>query len=169
MRKALVRSLLTLKPMRIPLLGDPSTRKPASAFVLVIVSLATGCSGAPRGGNNQGSGGGGPCPGSKSCEQSTVGGATGGSSGTGGAVGGSCAELAAAYEAALTAALACTPGAPDQCQTLVAALPANCPDLCGDQSFVNDGTLVETARENWLGAGCGGPPVACPAIACAPP
>jgi hypothetical protein len=101
---------------------------------------------------------------------------TGGVTGSGGATGitldggESCDQIAADYTTALGAAVACTPGAPNQCQALVATVPTSCPDLaCGNQVFVNDGTGLETVRDHWLNACDPEPLHSCPAIACASP
>ncbi len=81
-----------------------------------------------------------------------------------------CSQIAAKYSEAVAAEQACTPGAASQCQALVATVPANCPELlCGQQTYVNGGSLVESERQNWLNAGCGAPPNLCVGIDCAPP
>jgi hypothetical protein len=65
----------------------------------------------------------------------------------------SCDRLIAEYTAAVAAAKACTPGAANQCQVLVATGPEVCPNLaCGSQEFVNEGTRVEAARGKWIAA-----------------
>jgi hypothetical protein len=155
----------------------------ATAAVAALLIAVAGCSGARLGGGiagNHGSGGDSP-----PCTAVNCGGLTGGIAGnaaTGGSGAGgfggsastdggqSCNQLAATYASALTAAFACTPGQPNQCQALVANVPANCPVfLCGQQSYVNDGTAIETARLYWLNAGCGDPPNECIGEDCAPP
>ena len=83
--------------------------------------------------------------------------------------GDSCDQLVADYAAALAAARACTPGAPTQCQALVATLPTICPNLaCDGQEFVNGGTAVEAVRLKWLNSSCSPPHHNCPASACVP-
>ena len=143
------------------------------------VALALGlagaaCSSEQLAGGMHGSGGDGvgPCP---SCPVGTTG--AGGTKGTGGTGGttmdagtGLCDQIAAKYQTALAVASACTPGAADQCQYVVGNVPANCPtSACGDEIYVNETSLVESERENWLNAGCGGPPQLCIEIACNPP
>lgn len=144
-------------------------------WVVAALALAgAACSSEQLGGGPHGSGGDGvgPCP---SCpvpgpvgttgaggSKDSVG--TGGSSGSGGASMDAgtalCDQIAAKYQTALSVASACTPGAANQCQVLVGDVPANCPDSVY-QSYVNDGSLVESERENWLDAGCGGLPQPC--------
>jgi hypothetical protein len=77
-----------------------------------------------------------------------------------------CEQQAVAYKAALAAARSCTPGAPNQCQVLVASIPAECPNLaCDNQEFVNDNSDLELARGRWLEA-CGFAPHSCPGLTC---
>jgi hypothetical protein len=88
--------------------------------------------------------------------------------GTGGAA--LCNQIEAAYTAAVTAALACTPGAVNQCQALVAVSPTSCPGLaCGGQAYVNDDTSIESVRGMWLTTCSKEPWHSCPAVACDPP
>jgi hypothetical protein len=80
-----------------------------------------------------------------------------------------CAQIDSAYATALAAASTCTPGAPNQCQALVATVPLECPDLgCGQQVYVNDGSQVEAVRGKWLQACDSNPPHSCPLVACDP-
>ena len=71
-----------------------------------------------------------------------------------------CLDLDRAYGEAVQAALACTPGAPGQCQRLVALSPTPCL-ICGNQGYVNDATQVEAALQGYVAtcaandAGCG--------------
>jgi hypothetical protein len=151
-------------------------------------AIGMACNGAPLGGargtgGNTGSGGDGPpCGLFYGCGSGTggkvgTGGAvgTGGSLGAGGGVTSSdageiCGQIAAKYQMALTVARACTPGAPNQCQVLVGKGPTNCPgSVCSDETWVNEGSLVESEQENWLNAGCAGPPQPCIEISCNPP
>ena len=146
-------------------------------WVAVALALAgAACSGEQLGGGPHGSGGDGvgPCP---SCPVPGPVGTTGagGSKGSGGTGGNAmdagtvlCEQIAAKYQTALSVASACTPGAANQCQVLVGDVPANCPDS-GTQSYVNDGSLVESERDNWLYAGCGGLPQPCIGIGGTPP
>lgn len=128
-----------------------------------------GAGGTPGTGGSPGTGGGGACTASNGCL------------GTGGiparddggtrvgprfdaAIDGSrntaCLDLDRAYGEAVQAALACTPGAPGQCQTLVATAPTPCL-MCGYQEYVNDATEVEAALQSYVAtcapkdAGCG--------------
>jgi hypothetical protein len=151
----------------------------ARSMMAVVALAAAGCSGMPLGGGTGGNKGAGgdvsPCTTYTGCGIGTGGSSGGGDTGTGASGGadagdsGLCNQLDLDYNAAVAAALACTPGAPNQCQALVASIPTSCPDLaCGSQSYVNDGTSVETERVYWLDMGCGGPPHSCPAIACSP-
>jgi len=148
----------------------------SAAAVLALAGLA--CSGAPLGGGTGGRGAGGStgfggdssqCTYYDGCKSGL-----GGNVGTGGTIvdGGNrviCEQLAEKYSATVSAAAACTPGAPNQCQALVGNVPANCPDaLCGNQSYVNDGSSVESVRDNWLSEGCGDPPRLCVSAACDP-
>jgi hypothetical protein len=78
---------------------------------------------------------------------------TGGISGTGGSNVTLCGQLATEYAAVLNAAKGCTVGAPDQCRAVVSLDPRNCSDLAyTGQTYVNDGTIVEAARQKWLAA-----------------
>lgn len=80
----------------------------------------------------------------------------------------SCDQLSADYATAVTAARACTPGAPNQCQSTVSATPSACPpNGCGPQAYVNDASSVNAVQTRWLSQ-CGGG-VACPKIVCLPP
>ena len=71
-----------------------------------------------------------------------------------------CLDLDRAYGEAVQAALACTPGAPGQCQALVALSPTPCL-ICGNQAYVNDATQIEAALQSYVAtcaandAGCG--------------
>jgi hypothetical protein len=139
------------------------------AAAAALVGASAGCSGAPLGGGKgtggTGDEGGGGCTPSGSCIT-----ATGGSIGTGGTGGALCDQIDSAYASALTAASTCTPGAPNQCQTLVATLPTECPNLaCGQQAYVNDGSDLEALDGKWLQACTPEPPHSCPYIACDPP
>ena len=144
---------------------------PAIVGSLVLAGLA--CSGAPIGGRGTGGSGGdsSPCPDSTRCGTGAGGDiATGGSAGADAGDSALCSQLTDAYGAAVTAALACTPGAPNQCQALVAIAPTACPGLvCGGQEFVNDATKVETLRGEWLAACEPGVRIGCVAISCDPP
>jgi hypothetical protein len=146
-----------------------------AAAVFALAGAA--CSSEHLGMNPQGSGGdgSGPCPGSTLCPPLGTGGIVGtggikGAGGSGGTVldaGSICDQIASKYQTALAVARACTPGAANQCQALVGDAPANCPGSeCVDELLVNDGSLVESERENWLNAGCGGPPQLCIDITC---
>jgi hypothetical protein len=148
------------------------TKMALSAIVGSLVLAGLGCSGAPIGGRGTGgSGGDGPCPDSTRCGTGAGGDiATGGTSGADASDSALCRQLTDAYGAAVTAALACTPGAPKQCQALVAIAPTACPGLvCGGQELVNDATEVETLRGEWLDACEPGVRIGCVAIACAQP
>jgi hypothetical protein len=138
----------------------------------VVAFAAAGCSGAPLGGGtggSQGAGGdGAPCSTFTGC--GTGWGGTSGSGGTAGGDGALCDQLSAAYSSALTAALSCTPGAPHQCQAVVATYPTACPgSSCGGQEYVNDGTTVEAVRGEWLAACEPDVHILCVAGACDPP
>jgi hypothetical protein len=61
----------------------------------------------------------------------------------------SCDQLVADYTAAVIAALACTPGAPNQCQSYVSTTAANGPDPCRPMTVVNDPTGVNAALQRW--------------------
>jgi hypothetical protein len=153
--------------------------KTARLVFVLIAFGGLGCAGASLGGGTGGSGtggstgfgGDGPCniyygDGCKT--------GLGGSPGTGGITvdGGNgtvCVQLAEKYSATLSAAAACTPGAPDQCQAIVANVPAGCPTtLCNEQSYVNDAASVEAVRQSWVGEGCG-PAIGCLLFRCDPP
>jgi hypothetical protein len=124
------------------------------------------CSGAPLGGGTGGKPGasGAGCTPSGSCISGAA-----GAVGTGGA-GATCDQLAAAYTAAVKAATACTPGAQNQCQALVATFPSACPDsACGKLLYVNDNTQVESARWSWLDACDPGDRSLCVSAGCDPP
>jgi hypothetical protein len=141
------------------------------AIVGSVVLAGVACSGAPLGGRGTGgTGDSSPCPGSVGCVTGSGGDlGTGGSGGSDAGNGGLCSQLTDAYGAAVTAALACTPGAPNQCQALVAIAPAACPAICGGQEFVNDATAVETLREEWLAACEPDVHIECVEITCAMP
>jgi hypothetical protein len=138
-----------------------------------VAFAAAGCSGAPLGGGSGGSTGAGgkvpPCTTYTGCGTG-AGGITGSGGGAGGGDGALCAQSNAAYSSALTAALACTPGAPNQCQAIVATYPTVCPGSdCSNLQYVNDGTTVEAVRGEWLAACEPGVYIECIAIACDPP
>ena len=77
----------------------------------------------------------------------------------------SCDQLSTDYAAALTAALACTPGAANQCQTLVSSVASACPQTgCGPVVYVNDASALPAAQSRWASQ-CA-QTVACPQIAC---
>ncbi len=138
----------------------------------VVAFAAAGCSGAPLGGGTGGSKGSGgdapPCTTYGGC--GTGAGGVNGSGGAGGRDAALCAQSNADYASALTAALACTPGAPNQCQAIVASYPTVCPGSdCSNLQYVNDGTTVEAVRERWLDACEPGVRIECVAIACNPP
>jgi hypothetical protein len=63
----------------------------------------------------------------------------------------SCNQLVADYRAAVSAALACTPGAPNQCQSHVTKVPAEGPDPadCEPMTTVNDPSGVTAALQRW--------------------
>src|SRR3954470_7370858 len=138
----------------------------------VVAFAAAGCNGAPLGGGTGGSkgtgGDGRPCNTYPGC-----GTGSGGVNGSGGGAGGNgalCDRLTAAYSSALTEALACTPGAPNQCQAVVATHPTACPgSSCGGQEYVNDGAMVEAVRGKWLAACEPEVHILCIALACDPP
>ncbi len=149
----------------------------SAAIISALAALAAvGCGKSPLVGGT----GGNPGVGGEPCTPETCLPASGGVSGTAGAgltgsggtpgAGGSsafCNQLAADYALATTAALACTPGAPNQCQTLVEIQPSACPD-CG-QMFVNDATKVKAVQDEWV-ADCGPVPTgSCPSYSCAYP
>jgi hypothetical protein len=141
--------------------------------MVVAAFAAAGCSGAPLGGGTGGSKGAGgdqpPCTTYTGCGTG-AGGINGSGSGGGAARNVAlCDQINNSYAASLTAALACTVGAPNQCQALVATSPTECPNLdCGAQEYVNESTTVEAVREKWLTACDSQPQHSCPAIACAP-
>jgi hypothetical protein len=151
-------------------------------FAAAFVVAGGGCSGAPLGGAGAGGRpgtGGAPCTTANGCLKGSGGGSGvsgilgSGGYGTGGIDGVVCDQIGYAYAQALPAALACTPGAPNQCQALVATYPTNCPgSACGAQEYVNDGTTLEALRQKWLGTcsavdqtcidvGCGVEPSVC--------
>jgi hypothetical protein len=128
----------------------------ASGPVVVVLALlavsALACAGTPLGGGTGGRGGGGSggsggdvptCIDPSACHA--------GQGGTGGVDTAVCGQLESAYAIAVTAASACTPGAPNQCQVLVATVPTECPDsACGQQTYVNDNSQIEPLRGQWL-------------------
>ena len=74
-----------------------------------------------------------------------------------------CQQLMSDYQAALPAARACTPGAPAQCQALVAD------GLCIPCSqFVNDATTLNGLLARWNAQGCDGL-MGCQNVACIMP
>ena len=81
----------------------------------------------------------------------------------------SCDQLVADYDAAVTAALACTPGAPNQCQSYVSTTAANGPDPadCRAMTLVNDPTGVNAALQRWSAQCFTGGPILL--IKCDPP
>jgi hypothetical protein len=147
--------------------------KMAISVLVGSVTLAgMACSGAPLGGRGTGGTGGdsGPCPDSTSCPVGSGGElATGGTVGADAGDGALCSQLTDTYSAAVTAALACTPGAPNQCQALVAIAPTACPGSCGGQEFVNDATVVEISRQKWLAACEPDVHIECVEVTCTPP
>jgi hypothetical protein len=96
------------------------------------------------------------------------GGAAGGGGGhPGGGAGGSgesCTQLSADYAAAFPAAEACTPGAANQCQTLMPTSLA-----CGCSHYVNDATKLKAIQQQWTDQGCNNSTIVCPLIACIAP
>jgi hypothetical protein len=96
---------------------------------------------------------------------------TGGTPGTGGSNVALCDQLGAAYSAVLAGvAAACTPGAPNQCQVLVANTPTTCPSqACGNQQYVNDSTQLELLRGEWVGACSPDPMSSCTGLGCRTP
>ncbi|HLK93780.1 MAG TPA: hypothetical protein VKZ18_28065 [Polyangia bacterium] len=105
------------------------------------------------GGNSTGGAGG----------HATGGAGGGGGNATGGQGGGeSCTQLTTDYAAAFLAAAACTPGAPDQCQTL---MPSSL--SCGCSQYVNDATTLKALKQQWTDEQCVG--VVCPLFACIAP
>ena len=148
-------------------------KKAFSAIFGLLLLAGAACSGAPLGGRGTGGNGGdgSPCLNSVRCGTGAGGDiATGGTSGADAGDSALCSQLTDAYSAAVTAALACTPGAPNQCQAVVAIAPTACPGaVCGGQEHVNDATEVETLREEWLSACEPGVHVGCVGIACDPP
>jgi hypothetical protein len=162
--------------MRTPILKAAWGVKVARIAVPVLLTL--GCSGKPLDGGGSGGSagfGGAPCTAANGCGGGGSGGslgAAGGSPGTGGLscqrtdscggtsggpvdAGAVCEQLAERYQTVLAAARFCTPGAPNQCQSLVANVPSNCPgSVCSELMYVNDGASVEAARESWLGRSC---------------
>jgi hypothetical protein len=138
----------------------------------VVAFAVAGCRGASlgggTGGNNGAGGDGPPCTTYTGC--GTGAGGNNGSGGTGGRDVALCAQSNAAYSSALTAAMACTPGAPNQCQAIVAAYPTVCPGSdCSNLQYVNDGTTVEAARQKWLATCEPEVRIECIATACDPP
>ena len=85
------------------------------------VWMGAGCGGAPLGGSKGTGGDAPPC--------TTYGGCNTGEGGTAGSNAALCGQIDSAYASALAAAYACTPGAPDQCQALVATVPMECPEF----------------------------------------
>jgi hypothetical protein len=144
----------------------------ATAFVFI----GAACSGALLGGGGAGGSpgaGGAPCTTANGCLKG-IGGIPGidggagwsGTGGAGGIPGLVCDQVRNAYIAAMPAALACTPGAPHQCQALVANVPATCPgSLCDGQEYVNDPTTLEALQQKWLSV-CGAADQACIEVAC---
>ena len=91
--------------------------------------------------------------------------------GDGGTAISDCDHLSSAYTAALAAARNCTVGATNQCQAVVSLDPHNCPAVvCDIREYVNNGAVVESVRQKWLGA-CDDTPgdLACQPMACATP
>jgi hypothetical protein len=81
-----------------------------------------------------------------------------------------CEQLNASYAAAVPAELVCTPGAPYQCQALVATSPTECTDdACGAQLYVNDNTTTEMIRGQWLRTCDPNGIHSCPVYTCDPP
>lgn len=82
----------------------------------------------------------------------------------------SCADLASEYAAATPAAEACTPGATNQCQTL---MPLTLGICTGCDHYVNDATTLKAIQAQWTAQGCNISTalIACPlaAIACINP
>jgi hypothetical protein len=144
----------------------------ALSTMAVVAFAAAGCSGAPLGGGTGGGKGAGgdapPCTTYEGC--GTGAGGVDGSGGAGGRDVALCSQSNAAYSSALTAALACTPGASNQCQAIVATYPTVCPGSdCSNLEYVNDGATVEAAREEWLAECEPGLRIECIAVACDPP
>jgi hypothetical protein len=125
-----------------------------------VALAAVGCGGTPLisgTGGNPGSGG-------------SLGTGGGLESGTGGVNPVTCAQIASDYTLELQAAVRCTPGAPNQCQTIVATSPTPCPNLaCGTQQYVNDDTQLELQRGRWISACTSGLVQSCPGGVCDPP
>jgi hypothetical protein len=105
---------------------------------------AAGCGASPLTGRTAGSAG---APGSGGGDQDrgqqVVGGATDAAA--------DCDQLAAAHSLALSKALACTPGAPNQCQTLAEIVPLACPSYaCAENyEYVNDGAEANALLKRW--------------------
>ncbi|HXJ21900.1 MAG TPA: hypothetical protein VMT03_16870 [Polyangia bacterium] len=76
----------------------------------------------------------------------------------------SCDQLAADYTAAVSAALACTPGAPNQCQSTLSPAVSACNDDCNRYLGANDTTSVTAIWQTWA-AQCLGPS-GCPGSTC---
>ena len=134
------------------------------------VAVAAASCGGTRlvGGSGGGPGtGGAPCTAATGCLNGSGGSPGGdGGRGTGGVNVALCDQLQSEYAAALPGALACTPGAPNPCQTLVALTPGLeiCP-TCGE--YVNDANQVGAVFQRWQSA-CG-EIVNCPSVSCIPP
>jgi hypothetical protein len=81
----------------------------------------------------------------------------------------SCDQLVVDYQAAVTAALACTPGAPNQCQSYVTTTVANGPDPsdCRPMTVVNDPSGVNATLQRWSAQCFTGGPILL--IKCDPP
>jgi hypothetical protein len=120
--------------------------KTTGAIVALLGISGLACAGAPLGGGNGTGGSAPPC--------TTYTGCGTGAGGTGGVDPVLCGQIDSAYASALKAAYACTPGAPDQCQVVVATVPTECPDsACGQQAYVNDKiSQIEPVRGQWLRA-----------------
>jgi hypothetical protein len=141
----------------------------ALSVIAAAALAAIGCGAATLGGGTGGAGGDAP-----TCDLYNYlgcGTGAGGVNGTAGAGGAAlCNQIEASYAAAVTAALACTPGAANQCQVLVATSPTSCPGLaCGSQQYVNDNSSIESVRGTWLNTCSGEPRHSCPAVPCDPP
>jgi hypothetical protein len=140
-----------------------------------------GGGGHPAGGGAGGAAGhpaGGAAGGHAGSGGATGAGGQGGSAGhAGGGQGGqsvdsgiSCADLASEYAAATPAAESCTPGATNQCQTL---MPWTLGICTGCDHYVNDATTLKAIQAQWNAQGCNLSTalIACPlaAIACINP
>jgi hypothetical protein len=138
-----------------------------------VVLAAAGCSGTrlvSGAGGSSGTGGGNGLGGSPGTGGILNVGGAGGVAGTGGVNVTLCQQLSSEYTAVVNAAKGCDVGGVDQCQIIVSLDPHNCSDqVCAGQTYVNDGLMVEAARQKWLASCDTSGDVGCNRSACASP